>query len=353
MATTEVKIITLKQLGLYDGLVKKYVNDADAKSIKSVKIEGRTLKFYKVEEPIEEGTLPAYSIEIPETDLTTVTNAIEAVKRIADKLDGEDTVEDSVKAQIKALKTELEGQITASEYNDTDIKARVSTVEGAIDTLNGTGDGSVKKQIDDAFNEFASNVTDDGVVNTYKELIDYCATHSAEAAEMAGEISKNAEAIKTLETYVGKLPEGTDAKTVIDYINAKVGAVDFSKTIATAKQEAINDSKAYADGLAVNYATVAQGVKADTALQEADVETLRADVAANKASLGADGATTKAIADAKKAGTDAASAVTALSEGQVATNKSNIEALTERVGSIESTTYVEATDEEINALFAN
>ena len=34
MATTEVKIITLKQLGLYDGLVKKYVNDADAKSLK-------------------------------------------------------------------------------------------------------------------------------------------------------------------------------------------------------------------------------------------------------------------------------------------------------------------------------
>ena len=47
---TEAKIITLKQLGLYDGLVKKYINDADAKSIKSVKIEGRTLKCYKDEE---------------------------------------------------------------------------------------------------------------------------------------------------------------------------------------------------------------------------------------------------------------------------------------------------------------
>ena len=67
MMATEVKIVTLKQLGLYDGLVKKYINDADAKSIKSVKIEGRTLKFYKVEEPIGEDVLPAYSITIPET----------------------------------------------------------------------------------------------------------------------------------------------------------------------------------------------------------------------------------------------------------------------------------------------
>ena len=169
---------------------------------------------------------------------------------------------------------------------------------------------------------------------------------------MAGEISKNAEAIKTLETYVGKLPEGTSAKTVIDYINAKVSAVDFSEAIATAKQEAIDASKTYSDGLAKNYATAAQGAKADTALQEADVATLRTDVADVKASIGEGGATTNAIADAKKAGTDASAAVTALADGQVATNKSDIAALTERVGTIEGTSYVAMTDEEIDALFA-
>ena len=60
-------------------------------------------------------------------------------------------------------------------------------------------------------------------------------------------------------------------------------------------------------------------------------------MAANKASLGAEGATTKAIADAKKAGTDA---------------QSNVDALAKRVDTIASTTYIEATDEEINGLFA-
>lgn len=335
MATTEVKIITLKQLGLYDGLVKKYVNDADAKSLKSVKIEGRTLKFYKVEEPIEEGTLPAYSIEIPETDLTTVTKAIDAVKAIADKLDGEDTVEGSVKAQIKALKTELEGQITASEYNDTEIKKSIKANTDAIGVLNGTGDGSVDKKVADAVASIVANAP--AAYDTLKEISDWISTHTEDASAMNSSIQTNKTDIANLAKLVGALPEGEDSATIVAYIDKKVGSVDFTTAIATAKNEAISEAKKYADGLAKNYATAEQGTKADTALQEADITDLKADVAANKASLGAEGATTKAIADAKKAGTDA---------------QTSVNELAKRVDSIEGTSYVEATDEEINALFA-
>lgn len=335
MATTEVKIITLKQLGLYDGLVKKYVNDADAKSIKSVKIEGRTLKFYKVEEPIEEGTLPAYSIEIPETDLTTVTRAIDAVKAIADKLDGEDTVEGSVKAQIKALKTELEGQITASEYNDTEIKKSIKANTDAIGVLNGTGVGSVDKKVADAV---ASIVADaPAAYDTLKEISDWISTHTSDASAMNSSIQTNKTDIANLAKLVGTLPEGEDSATIVAYIDKKVGAVDFSSAVATAKSEAISEAKKYADGLAKNYATAEQGKKADTALQASDIATLKDDVAANKASLAEGGATATAIADAKKAGTDA---------------QTSVNELTKRVDSIEGTSYVEATDEEIKALFA-
>lgn len=335
MATTEVKIITLKQLGLYDGLVKKYVNDADAKSLKSVKIEGRTLKFYKVEEPIEEGTLPAYSIEIPETDLTTVTKAIDAVKAIADKLDGEDTVEGSVKAQIKALKTELEGQITASEYNDTEIKKSIKANTDAIGVLNGTGDGSVDKKVADAVASIVANAP--AAYDTLKEISDWISTHTEDASAMNSSIQTNKTDIANLAKLLGTLPEGEDSATIVAYIDKKVGSVDFTTAIATAKNEAISEAKKYADGLAKNYATAEQGKKADTALQEADITDLKADVAENKASLGAEGATTKAIADAKKAGTDA---------------QTSVNELAKRVDSIEGTSYVEATDEEINALFA-
>ena len=335
MATTEVKIITLKQLGLYDGLVKKYVNDADAKSLKSVKIEGRTLKFYKVEEPIEEGTLPAYSIEIPETDLTTVTKAIDAVKAIADKLDGEDTVEGSVKAQIKALKTELEGQITASEYNDTEIKKSIKANTDAIGVLNGTGDGSVDKKVADAVASIVANAP--AAYDTLKEISDWISTHTEDASAMNSSIQTNKTDIANLAKLVGTLPEGEDSATIVAYIDKKVGSVDFTTAIATAKNEAISEAKKYADGLAKNYATAEQGKKADTALQEADIATLKEDVAANKASLAEGGATATAIADAKKAGKDA---------------QTSVNELAKRVDSIEGTSYVEATDEEINALFA-
>lgn len=332
---TEVKIITLKQLGLYDGLVKKYINDADAKSIKSVKIEGRTLKFYKVEEPIGEDVLPAYSITIPETDLTEVNKAIKAVKDVVDKLDGEDTVEGSVKAQLKVLKTEIEGQITASGYDDTEVKKSIKANTDAIGILNGTGDGSVDKKVADAV---ASIVADaPAAYDTLKEISDWISTHTEDASAMNSSIQTNKTDIANLAKLVGTLPEGEDAATIVAYIDKKVGAVDFSSAIATAKSEAISEAKKYTDGLAKNYATAEQGTKADTALQEADITDLKADVAANKASLGAEGATTKAIADAKKAGTDA---------------QSNVDALAKRVDTIESTTYIEATDEEINGLFA-
>lgn len=332
---TEVKIVTLKQLGLYNGLVKKYINDADAKSIKSVKIEGRTLKFYKVEEPIGEDVLPAYSITIPETDLTEVNKAVKAVKDVVDKLDGEDTVEGSVKAQLKALKTELEGQITASEYDDTEVKKSIKANTDAIGILNGTGDGSVDKKVADAV---ASIIADaPAAYDTLKEISDWISTHTEDASAMNSSIQSNKTDIANLAKLVGTLPEGEDAATIVAYIDKKVGAVNFSSAIATAKSEAISESNKYADGLAKNYATAEQGAKADTALQEADITDLKADVAANKASLGAEGATTKAIADAKKAGTDA---------------QSNVDALAKRVDTIESTTYIEATDEEINGLFA-
>ena len=338
MATTEVKIITLAKLGKYDEAIKKYVADADkvvdAKSIKSVAIEGRTLKFFKVETPSETDT-PAFSVEVPDTDLSAVNNAIKEVKTVTDKLDGEDTVEGSVKAQIKALKTEIEGQITASEYDDTEVKKSIKANTDAIGILNGTGDGSVDKKVADAV---ASIVADaPASYDTLKEISDWISTHTSDASAMNSSIQANKTDIANLAKLVGTLPEGEDSATIVAYIDKKVETVDFSSAIATAKSEAISEAKKYADGLAKNYATAGQGTKADTALQEADITDLKADVAANKASLGAEGATTKAIADAKKAGTDA---------------QSNVDALAKRVDTIAATTYVEATDEEINGLFA-
>lgn len=200
-------------------------------------------------------------------------------------LNGEDTVDGSVKKQIKDVKTELEGKITSSTYDDTELKGRVSTVEGAVETLNGDAQtvGSVAKQVADAVAKIVADAPE--AYDTLQEIATWISTHEDSAATMNQSIQTNKTDIANLAKLVGTLPEGDASKTIVEYINSKVSGVDFSTAIATAKQEAIDAAKTYSDGLAKNYATAEQGTKADTALQEADVSAMRTDVANNKSAV--------------------------------------------------------------------
>jgi hypothetical protein len=99
---------------------------------------------------------------------------------------------DSTKADFIKNKPDIDG-----------LTKRVSDNEDAIETLNGTGDGSVDKKINDAFNDFATNVSNDATVNTYKELIDYAATHGKEFTELVGVVDDNTDRIDALEEVLG------------------------------------------------------------------------------------------------------------------------------------------------------
>lgn len=67
MATKQ--FISLENLDLYDSLLKNYIAAEDAKSIKTVAIDGNVLKFYDVEEPVG-STAPKYAITLPQPDLS-------------------------------------------------------------------------------------------------------------------------------------------------------------------------------------------------------------------------------------------------------------------------------------------
>ena len=88
-----------------------------------------------------------------------------------------------------------------SEVAESDLAAALKAIIDAkakqadLDTLTGDGEGSISKMIDAAINKFATDVTDDNVVNSYKELIDWVAKHGPEATKMAGGISENKTAI--------------------------------------------------------------------------------------------------------------------------------------------------------------
>lgn len=114
---------------------------------------------------------------------------------------------------------------TAATYDDTQVKADIKANADAIDVLNGSGEGSVDKKITDAFNDFSTKVTDDAVINSYKELIDWAAEHGSEAAEMAA-------AITTLQNILEGIGGEGESATVVAYVNSAIEALkigDYAK----------------------------------------------------------------------------------------------------------------------------
>lgn len=117
---------------------------------------------------------------------------------------------------------------TAATYDDTDVKADIKKNADAIDVLNGTGAGSVDKKVADAINKFATDVSNDGVVNSYKELIDWVAAHGSEAAEMA-------DAITALQNILDGIGGEGEKATVVAYVTDAIEALkigDYAKASA-------------------------------------------------------------------------------------------------------------------------
>lgn len=136
-----------------------------------------------------------------------------------------------------ALKTIINNKAELSDLGD---------LQTAIDILNGTGEGSVQKTVDDAIDAFATQVSNDGTVNKFKELIDWVESHGSEAGEMADGIEQNAQAISDLAALIGTLPAGATSTTVVAYISEAIAALnigDYAKTSAmnTAIANAIKD----------------------------------------------------------------------------------------------------------------
>lgn len=106
--------------------------------------------------------------------------------------------------------------VVPAEINTEALEAAVEELKTDVATLkqqmNGTGADSVEAKIAAAINKFATDVSDDDVVNSYQELITYVANHGGEAATMAADIM-------ALQGLVG-------SDSVIDQINAAIADLE-------------------------------------------------------------------------------------------------------------------------------
>ena len=149
---------------------------------------------------------------------------IEAAKKQADK-----GVADAKAADDKAVaaQTDIDALEAVVGADDTaGLRKRIKANEDAIGVLNGTGEGSVDKAVKDAIDDFANKVTDDGTINTFKELVDWVAEHPEVAQGLTTEIN----ALKTILAGFGTA-EGETA-TVKKYVDDAIAALkigDYAK----------------------------------------------------------------------------------------------------------------------------
>lgn len=106
-----------------------------------------------------------------------------------------------IAGELKSIKSKMGTNESAIKQNTSDITSntkRIEANETAISTLNGTGDGSVKKAVSDGIAEVVAGAPED--FDTLKEMSDWISTHETSASAMNSQIQDNKKAITTLQT---------------------------------------------------------------------------------------------------------------------------------------------------------
>ena len=138
---------------------------------------------------IEDGALKLAGFDLAEVGAQprkTAEGNIEWVLPSTDTVDGLQTTVAGLQSDVTKLQgnvTSIQEIVGSSEAGAGTLLDRVAAVEGKV------GETSVDQKIETAFDDFMAKVSDDGTVNTVKELIDYVAGHAPEAAQMAADIT--------------------------------------------------------------------------------------------------------------------------------------------------------------------
>lgn len=275
--------------------------------------------------------------------LEEVVGAVEEGKTVVQMIEDAKTAATYDDTQVKADIAQNAAAIAEIEKDylkaadKTALQEQITDNKAAIDILNGTGEGSVDAKIDAAFNDFSTKVSDDAVVNSYKELIDWAATHGSEAAELVADIKANADAIDVVEGDVAALDERvTQAEADIDGLEAKAHEHANKALLDTYTQTEANLADAVAKKHDHANADVLNGIDAT---KVADWNAAKTGVDELTAIVGEveDGKTlVEMVTEAKDSAVEAATYDDTEVRGLIKTNADDIDALEERATALET-----------------
>lgn len=220
--------------------------------------------------------LTTYDEKLKEKMASDDASILQQSKSYADSLGVNYDAAGTAETKVQEL---ANGQVTTNKNN---ITALQSGKADKATTLSGYGitDAYTKAQTDSAISTAVANadhlkreiVEDLPEVDSADEHTIYMVAKASGSGEQKydeymlinGAFEKVGDSAVDLTNYATK----TEVST------AKSEAISTAASDATTKaNQALSDAKIYADGLADNYATAAQGAKADTALQQANITT--------------------------------------------------------------------------------
>lgn len=138
-----------------------------------------------------------------------------------------------IAGELKSIKSKMGTDESAIKQNTSDITSntkRIEANETAISTLNGTGDGSVKKAVSDGIAKVVAGAPED--FDTLKEMSDWISTHETSASAMNSQIQDNKKAIDNHASN-GDIHVTTENKTNWNKVSEKLDKTGDASNVTT------------------------------------------------------------------------------------------------------------------------
>ena len=119
-------------------------------------------------------------------------------------------------SQAKDVVSYIQEAIHDNIYDDTEIINKIHANTQAINVLNGTSDGSVKKIVTDEVNKIIDNAPENR--NTLKKISDWINLHVTESTELGNQVNANKNDIDNLKLLIGTLPPTAESTDLVHYI---------------------------------------------------------------------------------------------------------------------------------------